>query len=430
MVDGQVPLLGPYIDIQDLEQETLCDPLHTDLTEIWSSLDVRGMATEAFRRGYAEAVYQDPSQQSMSSMQRFMEEKETYYAGRRVNDVTQPHFHAESLSLTGSGCYGAPDPWPHQLNISHAIYPQQSWNGEWTASDPESSSAETGNSFSPRATESCSDQDAQYPSWREHHVYPTAPSYLDYGCSTFARGAGVSSPQSVTGALSEIQQSPDTEADYVSTGKLMHDSYRGCQDTSSHQDTETANVHCDEGLGSSVNGSAIASPLSADDDVAMDPIRGEGHDSDYSPPNPSKRNSKNQKTRTKSHSKGLSSPTSKRSSVSKGDLHQLTTPAKVTKRTPSTSAKQSLPSTPSTSPLTSPNSGASDLKCTYCRSAFPSPSTLQKHILAAHTRPFTCSFRRYGCKSRFGSKNEWKRHVSSQHLCPGIYRCDIGVCVP
>ncbi|KAI4193259.1 MAG: hypothetical protein LQ346_003981, partial [Caloplaca aetnensis] len=396
MLNGQVPLPGPYIDIQDLEQESFCDPLHTDLTEIWSSLGLHGMATEAFQRGYPEAVYQDPNQQSMSNMQRFMEEKETYYPGRRVNDVTQTHFNAESLSLTGTGCYGAPNPWPHQLNIPHTIYPQQPWNREWTASDPESSSAETGNSWSPRATESCSDQDAQYPSWREHQVYPIVPPYLDYG-STIARGAGVPSPQSVTAALSEIQQSPDNEADYVSTGELMHDSYHGCQDTSSHQDAETANVHCDEGLGSPVNGSAIASPLSADDDVAMEPIRGEGHDSDYSPPNRSKRNSKSQKTRTKSYSKGLSSPTAKRSSISKGDLHQLTTPAKVTKRTSSTSAKQSLQSTPSTSPLTSPSSGPNDLICTDCCSPFPSPSTLQKHILAAHTRPFTCSFRRYGC---------------------------------
>ncbi|KAL4980959.1 hypothetical protein BDW66DRAFT_123590 [Aspergillus desertorum] len=43
-------------------------------------------------------------------------------------------------------------------------------------------------------------------------------------------------------------------------------------------------------------------------------------------------------------------------------------------------------------------------------------------------RRFECCFARYGCESTFPSKNEWKRHVSSQHIQPGFYRCDIGRC--
>ncbi|KAL9110056.1 MAG: hypothetical protein Q9227_005395 [Pyrenula ochraceoflavens] len=45
-------------------------------------------------------------------------------------------------------------------------------------------------------------------------------------------------------------------------------------------------------------------------------------------------------------------------------------------------------------------------------------------------RPFACPFARYGCLSTFSAKNEWKRHVSSQHLQLGFYRCDIGACNP
>ncbi|CAF9932869.1 MAG: hypothetical protein HETSPECPRED_008467 [Heterodermia speciosa] len=48
---------------------------------------------------------------------------------------------------------------------------------------------------------------------------------------------------------------------------------------------------------------------------------------------------------------------------------------------------------------------------------------------ADRMRPYTCVFARYGCAARYGSKNEWKRHVSSQHLRPGIWRCDLGACV-
>ena len=46
------------------------------------------------------------------------------------------------------------------------------------------------------------------------------------------------------------------------------------------------------------------------------------------------------------------------------------------------------------------------------------------------SRPFICAFYHYGCSARFSSKNEWKRHVSSQHLQLGVYRCNTGNCNP
>lgn len=65
-----------------------------------------------------------------------------------------------------------------------------------------------------------------------------------------------------------------------------------------------------------------------------------------------------------------------------------------------------------------------DTRCTLCSHApFKDSSSLRKHIAAAHTRPFPCAFSFAGCTSTFGSKNEWKRHISSQHLCLQFYRC-------
>ncbi|KAK2804089.1 hypothetical protein FQN51_002620 [Onygenales sp. PD_10] len=43
-------------------------------------------------------------------------------------------------------------------------------------------------------------------------------------------------------------------------------------------------------------------------------------------------------------------------------------------------------------------------------------------------RIYTCVFAPYGCPSIFSAKNEWKRHVSSQHLQLHFYRCDVGYC--
>ena len=45
-------------------------------------------------------------------------------------------------------------------------------------------------------------------------------------------------------------------------------------------------------------------------------------------------------------------------------------------------------------------------------------------------RRFICSFSHYGCDVSLSSKNEWKRHVSIQHLQLGFYRCDVGSCNP
>lgn len=68
--------------------------------------------------------------------------------------------------------------------------------------------------------------------------------------------------------------------------------------------------------------------------------------------------------------------------------------------------------------------------CSQCSATLQTKSALKKHISTTHTRPFTCTFRLYGCSATFGSKNEWKRHVSSQHLRLGIWRCDLGACLP
>ncbi|KAI1438356.1 hypothetical protein GGR50DRAFT_704530 [Xylaria sp. CBS 124048] len=65
-----------------------------------------------------------------------------------------------------------------------------------------------------------------------------------------------------------------------------------------------------------------------------------------------------------------------------------------------------------------------ETRCDHCSHApFKDASSLRKHIAAAHTRPFPCAFSFAGCPSTFGSKNEWKRHIASQHLCLQFYRC-------
>ncbi|QDS67842.1 hypothetical protein FKW77_007478 [Venturia effusa] len=49
----------------------------------------------------------------------------------------------------------------------------------------------------------------------------------------------------------------------------------------------------------------------------------------------------------------------------------------------------------------------------------------KKSASAGLIRPFPCPLATYGCQSTFTSKNEWKRHVSTQHIKLGFWRCDM-----
>lgn len=45
-----------------------------------------------------------------------------------------------------------------------------------------------------------------------------------------------------------------------------------------------------------------------------------------------------------------------------------------------------------------------------------------------HLRPFKCTFSFAGCDHIFGAKNEWKRHVTSQHMYLAYWQCNLSLC--
>ena len=51
-------------------------------------------------------------------------------------------------------------------------------------------------------------------------------------------------------------------------------------------------------------------------------------------------------------------------------------------------------------------------------------SQCNTYCLSSSNRAFPCPFAIYGCGSTFGSKNEWKRHVNTQHMRTRYWRCD------
>ncbi|KAJ4396482.1 hypothetical protein N0V93_000701 [Gnomoniopsis smithogilvyi] len=99
------------------------------------------------------------------------------------------------------------------------------------------------------------------------------------------------------------------------------------------------------------------------------------------------------------------------------------------KSPPKRTKTSSLGTAQSSRPLPPSHGGNKGLLvCTECSHYFKDEVTLQSHIKKQHTRPFICVFKFAGCSSTFASKNEWKRHVMSQHLVLHYWLCDIEVC--
>ncbi|CUS09214.1 unnamed protein product [Tuber aestivum] len=76
------------------------------------------------------------------------------------------------------------------------------------------------------------------------------------------------------------------------------------------------------------------------------------------------------------------------------------------------------------------NTAKRELACIEHPSAtFKDSSALRNHI-SSHPRPYHCIFSFASCPQTFSSKNEWKRHVHSQHLLFNYWRCDQASCSP
>jgi hypothetical protein len=138
----------------------------------------------------------------------------------------------------------------------------------------------------------------------------------------------------------------------------------------------------DSGLGNSLRDAESVQPMTLSDEEASD--------SDYKP-------LKSKRRRSSAASNNSTRQTQKRRCRKSSNASNLSnTSAGVTKRTRNS------------------NASSTTFKTKHTHSA-------------AHTdtRPFPCPLAAYGCISNFASKNEWKRHVSTQHIKLGFWRCDL-----
>lgn len=314
------------------------------------------------------------------------------------------------------------NPLPYNYAIPRGASPEGFWCGERPAIEQDSCSVS--NTWSPRSSEGHLESDPGFSSRASWSEFPETPLTDIFRFSGhFPSGYGPfhspGSPSYI--APLETQIYPDLDTDQVNSKHGRQEMKTGQQPyykepmniIPSQIDLLPTYFHEDSNSSLAEDEDEIQMEVDIDDDK---------DDEDYtgrSPKRPHRRNNSNFRNIA-------SSQLSKRAARAPKSP-TLTKPSKVAKNA-SGATKPLAPSPSPASPISSSKGGKAN--CPQCSTPFSSPSALHKHTLALHTRPFTCSFQRYGCPANFGSKNEWKRHVSSQHLRLGIYRCDINMCIP
>jgi len=142
----------------------------------------------------------------------------------------------------------------------------------------------------------------------------------------------------------------------------------------------------DSTIGHSVRDAQSVEPVDLPDEPASD--------SDYSPSS-----TRSRKRRRSTASNSSSSRTSKRRSHARKDSH-----------------------------VTSPAASVKSDKKSRRTSKASRGVVMETNTQDGEQRPFPCPLAAYGCTSNFPSKNEWKRHVSTQHIKLSYWRCDL--CAP
>ncbi|KAL8819977.1 MAG: hypothetical protein Q9223_001715, partial [Gallowayella weberi] len=166
------------------------------------------MANEEFEHGYPDGSFQYPNH---PSMQRFLQLDGPFSADRPIFDQKEPQFSGKDPEPMPLEYYDSPHPWPHSINTEYNPSPPDTRSSEWASLDQESCSGTASHSWSPQATESCSEYDPRYSAWTVSQPLATLYGYPGYS-NGLAHTAGATSPHSYT-ALSEIQHYPDTEAE-------------------------------------------------------------------------------------------------------------------------------------------------------------------------------------------------------------------------
>ncbi|TLS29391.1 hypothetical protein PpBr36_01959 [Pyricularia pennisetigena] len=186
----------------------------------------------------------------------------------------------------------------------------------------------------------------------------------------------------------------------------------------------------DEEMGSELD----VSVLKPDVDTVPLPLETQKHKHNSSTPSSAKRKQRSTALQTSGNAVSIdSSPKRRRLSVPNVPRQRRRSDHRAAMATPRMHFAPPL-SSPGTSSSPQPVKStkySAQITCPECKekeTTFKSEAALQAHIKKHHTRPFVCIFAFAGCDATFPSKNEWKRHVMSQHLLLHYWICTQDTC--
>lgn len=339
---------------------------------------------------------------------------------------TRHHFEYNS-EASNSG--GIPQPWPSSDSHSvpstphHFMPPSQGgqhhYQSGYLANNSNSSSQHQASRISSPSTSTVLSSASGSGHYAPYQHVPGDQTYLYHPGSTYANASGAGTSHTLGGVSSGVAPreishfaGPSTstgENASSNSGAAMYGprapSNGGDED---NEDAIMGNAD-DENLGEQhdeQHDESAASTSHDNEDDEEDPTE-DGADSDFKP---SKRQSRGahspnsarrKKQRAARHSSGAGSASSRKYKVVRPSQSGRggTTGGQVTTHRHSSGASQHL------SNISGP--------------ANPNASNTEAN------RPFLCPLAPYGCSGTFTSKNEWKRHIHSQHLPTGFWRCDM-----
>ena len=305
--------------------------------------------------------------------------------------------------------------YPHQRPHGLELQKGNASGEHWTSTEQDTSCS-GGDSWTPHTSDSRSEADGTYnnqpPPWNDD-TRALGLCCAHVGGSPYLNDYSVS-PQ-------ELQQYPDHCAEEncikpeIHVKETGHTYYPENTGLCTPDQESIEYVPDDEPMGAPTQKRTSIASLQDDDDESMDDDAEHDDDDEYTPAIGGHGHGHGRGATRGSLAARKAGLASKRSQRSKGPAFPAQTPNKVAKK----SAKTQVPS---------PSSTRNHTPCSHCPSLFPSDSTLKKHVLSTHTRPFICTFKIYGCNATVGSKNEWKRHINVQHLHLETWRCDLDGC--
>lgn len=350
--------------------------------------------------GYQSAEYYQPSEQR--PLQRFMNESD------QMGPVRSAHLHQNRSMSNSSAMSTVPRAAPRKDSPTPSLYSR----GFTTSSSANSPAGEGEQIYDP-ALFSPNVGTFAHPTSLNQGPAPGGSFLHDMNIN---QATQYGSPGATSGYghvnLSQVQTFADTQ-DMINFGGAdegydMHQQNIVFADQHQKDDQDNYHYATDEGLGSSVQVSAAATPyLENEDDPSEAPSP--ETDGDYQP---RKSAAKSKKRTHGTHA--ASQPPAKRGRNANGTA----------------SVKPSVKSTSKTSQGATLSHRYGTFTCTSCEApaTFASQLLLDNHVLKIHNKAYKCVFSFADCKSSFPSKNEWKRHVESQHTPFVLWVCREGTC--